>query len=77
MAKTYIYCFYDIIILLFKSVQGVRGCFERSCFLDGPLYILKKTEICETHSAKKYESQAHSNNGKTKSMSSGFCVYLD
>ena len=35
-----IYCFYDI-ILLFKSVQGGRGClkitkFERTYFMDGP-----------------------------------------
>ena len=40
-AKGYIYCFYDV-ILLFKSVQGERGCliitkFERTYFMDVPL----------------------------------------
>ena len=40
-AKTYVYCFYDV-ILLFKSVQVGRGClkinrFDRTYFMDGPL----------------------------------------
>ena len=42
-AKTYIYCFYDV-ILLFKSVQGGKWClkitkFESTYFMDGPVFL--------------------------------------
>ena len=45
-AKAYIFCFYDV-ILLFKSVQGGKGClkitkFERTYFMDGPPIHIKK-----------------------------------
>ena len=41
-----------------------------------PLHT-KKAKICEIDSTKKYETQALSNNDKTKSMNSAFCVYLN
>ena len=48
--KTYMYCFYDV-ILLFKSVQGRRVLkitkFERTYFMDGPISNLLGVRIRE------------------------------